>query len=51
VKRVLLAIAGALLIALVLLAGTVAALNFRDEPEIPARQEAFSPTAAQIERG
>ena len=50
-KRVALAVIGTLLAAIVVLAGVVAALNFRDEPTIPATPQPFSPTAEQIARG
>src|SRR5690349_22592967 len=50
-KRIVLGIVGALVIAIVVFGSIVAALNFRDEPAIPAQQPAFSPTPAQIQRG
>jgi mono/diheme cytochrome c family protein len=51
VKRVVFGIIGALVVVMVVLAGVIAALNFRDEPKITATPQPFSPTPAQIARG
>jgi mono/diheme cytochrome c family protein len=50
-KRIVARAAIALVVLLAVLAGVVAALNFRGEEPIPKSAARFSPTAAQIARG
>lgn len=50
-KRTAARVLGALALLVVVLAGVVASLNFRDEDDIPATAAPFSPSAAQVTRG
>ena len=50
-KRVALAVIATVLISIAVLAGVIAALNFRDDPTIATIPQPFSQTAEQIARG